>query len=278
MLVSRGKLLVWRMESFAVSIFGSTPSSGGVVQKIVERLSDEIRSGGLRPGEKLSSERELGDRFGVGRSSVREALRILGSQGLIQVQMGRGSFVADFTAPAPESVVRFWDRRHDVSLRELMEIRLSIEPQIAAFAARRGGEDCLGKLKSSLADLREQISNKRLGGRVFADTAFHDQLARAADNSLFFSINRNIEPMLLDTRRLGLLSLERSTRVLDAHERIYRAVVERNPRSAAREMWAHIVESATFMEVDFDLDFVDLYPRDYTEEGMGYGSGPLHER
>ena len=221
----------------------------------------------------MPSERELGDRFGVGRSSVREALRILGSQGLIQVQMGRGSFVADFTTPAPESIIRFWDRRHEVSLKELMEIRLSIEPQIAALAAHRSGADCLEDLDSSLKDLRMNIANKHLSGRVFADTAFHDRLARAADNSLFFSINRSIEPMLLDIRRMELLSLERSARVLDAHETIYHGVVQRDPRLAARAMWSHIIEFVRDMELDFDLDILDVYPRDFAEAGTDRESG-----
>ena len=254
--------------------FGIDLGSGGVVQKIVERLSEEIRSGGLPPGAKLPSERELGDRFGVGRSSVREALRILGSQGLIQVQMGRGSFVVDFNTPAPESVIRFWDRRHDVSLKQLMEIRLTIEPQIAALAAYRGGADLLQNLEHSLEDLRTNIADENLSGRVFADTAFHDRLARAAGNSLFFSMNRSIEPMLLDLRRMELLSIERSARVLAAHEAIYRGVMEQNSRRAARATWSHIVEFVEEVEIDFDLGVLDAYPRDFAErEFVERGAG-----
>ena len=121
-----------------------------MVDRVVEELAGEIRMGKLEPGAKLPSERGLCERFGASRSSVREALRVLNSRGLIEVQVGRGSFVFDFTAPRSESPLLFWEHNHETPLGTLLEVRLAIEPHIAALAARRVGEEHLGQLQTCL--------------------------------------------------------------------------------------------------------------------------------
>lgn len=221
--------------------------------------------GALGPGTRLPSERKLCERFSASRTSVREALSALSSQGLIQVQMGRGSFVKDFTIPKTDSVTLFWDDNHDVSLGEVAEVRLAIEPQIAALAARRAGEEQLEQLEKTLDNLRGHIASSNLGGRVFADIAFHDCLVKAADNQLYVSIYRGIEPILFDIRRMGLKSAGRSEKVLDMHTEIYRAVKARDPDAASGAMWSHILEFLRDMEIDFDTGSLGLYPREWPE-------------
>lgn len=232
-----------------------------IVERLVEELSNEIRMGVLKPGEKLPSERQLCERFGIGRSSVREALRILGSQGMIEVQMGRGSFVTDFTAPSTESPIVFWNHNHETSFTSLLEVRLAIEPQVAALAAHRATEDHLEQLHSTLEQLREHIAADNFSGRIFADIAFHDCLFRASDNELYLSIYRGIEPMLFDIRRIGLRSGNRSTKVLDRHENIYQAVKSRDSDTASEAMWVHLLEFAVDMGISFDADKAGLVPR-----------------
>ncbi|MBA2443596.1 MAG: FadR family transcriptional regulator [Rubrobacter sp.] len=215
----------------------------------------------LQPGTRLPSERKLCERFGAGRSSVREALRTLSSQGLIQIQMGRGSFVADFSAPEAESPLVFWEHNHDMPLSGLLEVRLAIEPQIAALAARRASEEEIEQLRVTLDNLQAHIEADGLGGRVFADIAFHDCLVRASDNSLYLSIYRGIEPMLFDVRRMGLHSIERSARVLGMHKDICRAVESRDPDAAAYAMWDHLLSFASDMNVDLIPESMGLFPR-----------------
>jgi GntR family transcriptional repressor for pyruvate dehydrogenase complex len=233
-------------------------SSGrrGVVDEIVEALSDEIRMGILRPGDRLPSERMLCDRFGVGRSSVREALRVLSSMGLIEIQMGRGSFVAD--PDAREDPPGIWDRSADVPLSAVMEVRLAFEPQMAALAARRAGDEHLERLEASLRNLESHIERDSLRGRVFADMAFHEALARASGNPLYLSICRGIEPLLFEARRAGLRSLERSKWELESHAEIYGAVKRRSSGSASRAMWHHVAERAS--ELGFDPSGEGLAP------------------
>lgn len=230
-----------------------------IVDKIVEQLAHEIRTGGLQPRDKLDSEINLAQRFGTGRSSVREALRTLSSRGLIEIHAGRGSFVSTFEEPAVSSLYPLWHLRHDISFLSLFEVRIVIEPQIAALASRRIGEAMLEELNSTLVRLRTNIENDSLSGRVFADIGFHDCLVRAADNELFLSIYRSIEPMLFDIRRLGLSSTKRSEKVLKRHEQIFEAVRDCKPEEAKTSMLKHLLEFATDKQVEVPLEVRDLF-------------------
>lgn len=200
--------------------------------------------GKLEPGAKLPS--------------VREALRALNSRGMIEIQVGRGSFVSDFSAPKSDSPLLFWEHNHETPLNTLLEVRLTIEPHIAALAARRVSEDHLRQLQTALDNMRMHTDADRLGGRVFADIAFHDCLVRAADNQLYLSIYRGLEPMLFDIRRMGLRSPERSGKVLDMHERIYEAVRERDPEVAAAAMRSHLLAFVKDMEIEFDPEDLNV--------------------
>ncbi len=224
-------------------------------------MSNEIRTGRLKPGERLPSEKGLGERFGAGRSSVREALNILSGQGLVRVQAGRGSFVADFTEPEIEPLLPFWERHHDVPFTSVLEVRLAVEPQVAALAAARAAEEELEGLRSTLDQLEGAIREESLSGRVFADIAFHDRLFAAAANPLHRSIYRGIEPLLFDVRRVGLRSVERSRKVLSRHTAIYEAMRDRDPDRAAAATWAHLLEFASDANIEFDPGLLGLSPR-----------------
>lgn len=225
-----------------------------VVDRVVEELAAEIRMGTLEPGAKLPSERGLCERFGASRSSVREALRVLNSREMINIQVGRGSFVSDFTAPKTDSPLLFWEHNHETPLSALLEVRFTIEPHIAALAARRVRAEHLDQLHTALDNLRTYTEADKLGGRVFADIAFHDCLVRAADNQLYLSIYRGLEPMLFDIRRMGLRSPKRSWEVLDMHAKIYESVRDHEPEEAAAAMRSHLTAFVKDMGVEFDCD------------------------
>lgn len=221
-----------------------------VAGRIVEELSHEIRMGSLKPGERLPSEKGLGQRFGAGRSSVREALQILSGRGLVDTRAGRGTFVADFSAPEIDSMTNFWDSRHQVALGHVVETRLALEPWAAAMAAARADGEGLEQVGSTLEQMEDAVKADSLSGRVFADIAFHDRVFAAAGNPLYRSIYRGIEPLLFDVRRMGLRSSDRAQKVLEAHSDIYEALVKKEPDRAAERMCGHILEFVSDTKVE----------------------------
>lgn len=104
--------------------------------EVADRLSEAIRLGELLPGARLPAERDLGVQFGVGRTSIREALRMLQATGMVTVRAGDGVFVADYASTADHPFAR-WESQYQYRVEELFEVRLAIEPIAAARAATR---------------------------------------------------------------------------------------------------------------------------------------------
>jgi GntR family transcriptional regulator, transcriptional repressor for pyruvate dehydrogenase complex len=212
----------------------------------------------LRPGDRLPSERMLCERFGAGRSSVREALRVLSSSGLIQARVGLGSFVTD--PEKAEGEHPLWNRVGEVPLDALMEVRLAIEPHLAALAAQRATGEHHAELRESVEKLEAHTRDDSLSGRLFADMAFHECLVRAADNPLHRTIYRNIEPMLFEVRRMVLKSPKSSRRVLELHREIQAAVERRDSDGAAQAMRRHMLDHVSEMDLELDASGVGLRP------------------
>jgi GntR family transcriptional regulator, transcriptional repressor for pyruvate dehydrogenase complex len=124
---------------------------------VVRQVQDLLISGRLRPGDRLPSERDLADTLQVGRSTIREAYRALEALGVIRVQPGAAAYVAELathaipTGMAEPSQFRTWEQQ-----RQLFEVRLVLDPPIAALAARRATGDHLTRLR---ALVRPQESN-----------------------------------------------------------------------------------------------------------------------
>src|SRR5258708_22339574 len=151
-----------------------------IYEHIVEQIHALIREGRGARGDQIPRERELAERFRVSRTSVREALRALEMQGVIESRQGGGTFIrtADTEALVPPLAAAIL--RGQRELAEVLEVRELIEPGIARLAATRATAEHITELESWLDRQRDCILN----GRPFVDedTAFHYTLARAADN------------------------------------------------------------------------------------------------
>src|SRR3954447_5578905 len=115
-----------------------------VYEQIAEQLLGQIGSRALKPGDALPSERELTESFGVGRSSIREALRMLESQGVIVAANGGAFVVAGAANPLNSSLRLLFTLDERAGMHDLYELRRILECEAAALAAERRSEDHLG--------------------------------------------------------------------------------------------------------------------------------------
>jgi GntR family transcriptional repressor for pyruvate dehydrogenase complex len=196
-----------------------------------------VSAGQIKPGDRLPSERELSGKFRVSRASVREAIRALESQGLVEIRIGAGTYIASpvHTLLSPLASVTLQQR--DVLL-DIFEARKTIEPEIAALAARRAGSEEIERMEEVLVEQERQIASGDTG--VEADTAFHALLAQAAKNKVFLKLNEAIVDSLYETRERSLTIGGRPARSLEGHREILRAVQARNPARARLAMLAHL--------------------------------------
>jgi GntR family transcriptional repressor for pyruvate dehydrogenase complex len=165
-----------------------------VYEQVSERLSAQIGTT-LQPGDSLPSERELADRFGVGRSSIREALRMLESRGLIESR-GSGAFVvAPWRNPfqEPLSLVVAGE---DVDRTQLFEVRRMLEAEAAALAAARRSIGDLDLMHEATDEMERSLESA--AEFVAADIRFHLVLAEATGNRLLLHLMQAIRERLTE--------------------------------------------------------------------------------
>jgi GntR family transcriptional regulator, transcriptional repressor for pyruvate dehydrogenase complex len=210
-----------------------------VYELIAEQLTSQISSRALNPGDILPPERELTQLYRAGRSSVREALRMLESRGLIR-PAGNGSFaIADYRNPLNQSV-RLLLTLDEATMRDIYEVRRILECEAAALAAERREDADLARMGSAVEDMEEGLEDPVGDRYIEADLRFHLAIAEAARNRLLL---HNMHA-LRDVIRRALASVyhypssPRSS--LEKHRTIQAAIGDRDPERARREMRAHL--------------------------------------
>jgi len=176
---------------------GLTVPSGSIADNVAAILKQSIVDGELAVGRSLPSERELMIRYQVSRASVREALRVLGAQGLIEVRRGRkgGSFISN---PPPELVVQslsMFIKGQDIRFLDLVFAREAIEPAAAAQAALCRTEDQVDHLRQYCVACEETRHN--VPAFVEANLGWHLAVAAASNNPLFVTFLSSISSAML---------------------------------------------------------------------------------
>jgi GntR family transcriptional repressor for pyruvate dehydrogenase complex len=152
-------------------------------EMVVEQLLCKIRSGEIPPGSRLPSQRDLALSFGVGRSSIREALNALAVMGHLDVQQGRGTFVSSRMPGTDPSLQKLKAALKAGSLLDVIELRETLECKAAELAAERIESRQLVRLKQALREMEESANDYR---RFFkADLEFHTILSEATVNRVF---------------------------------------------------------------------------------------------
>lgn len=205
---------------------------------VTERLIASIGERSLQPGDPLPTERELTQTYRVGRSSVREALRMLESQGLI-VSQGSGMFsVAEFANPFNQSLslLLFLD---ESNLHELYEMRKLLEGELAALAAERRTEEDLGRMLTALQEMRDGLESEER--YIDADVRFHLAIADATKNRCAVHMMQALRELF--HRALGsVYNIPGSAAAsLEQHQLILDAITAGRPHDARRRMQEHLL-------------------------------------
>lgn len=209
-----------------------------VSEEIIEYLKAQILNKELKPGVQLPSEDKLADNMGVGRGTVREAMRVLLYLGLVERRNN-----ATYVAQMPGDVAERWDltdrMRHYRNYIDMIEVRRVIEPALAAFAAERADEEDISQLERHYQSmLGEQHDLERF---IEDDNLFHLYVGAAARNELFQEILRSVQQIMKESQ--GVVLRERPKimpRSLEYHGAILGAIKAHNPDEARRQMQDHI--------------------------------------
>jgi GntR family transcriptional repressor for pyruvate dehydrogenase complex len=209
-----------------------------IYELVAERLIEDITARRLTPGDPLPAERALSESYGVGRSSVREALRMLESQGLIH-SVGHGAFeVADYGNPLNASLALLLVMQ-DGDLQELFEVRMILEVETAGLAAERRDDSDVERMREAIEAMETGIGSR--DRYISGDLEFHQAVVAATGNRIAVHVMHAIR----DVIRRALMSIyqipgspERSNQ---QHRQIFEAILAGDPDGARQRMREHLM-------------------------------------
>lgn len=218
--------------------------------RVVTELRQAILSGRLKPGERLVEGR-LADELGVSRNPVREAIRALASEGLIEVTARRGAAVATMT---------------EQEARETIEVRALLEGHNARLAARRQDKQIIKRIEAVLNKGTAAVTARRFEQLFDLNQQFHRELAAAGQNTVLGDIMQRLRErtaMLFSPMNPG-----RQARNWDEHAAILRAIIEGDERAAATLASEHVMRAGMDFLVGLNEDGeIPLFP--LVETGSG---------
>ena len=210
-------------------------------QTVETAIEGAIRAGDFEPEEKLPSEMELCEQFGVSRTVMREALRMLSARGMVRIEKGRGIFVTRVSADSVATPMELYLHMHSGPEQAIhvVEARQLIEPPIAGQAARNHTEEDAAKLRANVDELATAAHDRNLMSKL--DMSFHLLIAEAAHNPVLPLFVRPIQ-MLMPAIKADVYG-----EIDDAHDmavhwhtRILRAILSRDDALAEAEMRSHL--------------------------------------
>ncbi|NOV00858.1 FadR/GntR family transcriptional regulator [Paenibacillus planticolens] len=202
-----------------------------LVDDVVNQLQKKISEGEIKPGDKIPTEPELMQQFAVGRSTIREAVRVLVHAGLLEKKQGFGTFLK-----AQSAMQEPLDHRlRRAEILEVYEVRKMLELEISRLAAERRDENDLEQMRSALNQRFEALENGDTGTYLSFDVKFHLAIAIASKNSIVIDLYRSFTSALLEASH-KLVSVET---VHDPHhlyhENMYQAIKDKDVSAA--EYW-----------------------------------------
>lgn len=206
-----------------------------LVDQVLEQLHDVLALH-YRPGDRMPTEPELMELFGVGRSTVREAVKILVHAGVLEVRQGDGTYVRSL----PSDAGSLEQRLLRAETAHVNEVRSMLDAQVARLAAERRTDEDLRRMKRLLKERNEALEAGNYASYVDIDVEFHCSIAQASQNDLLLDLYRTfcnalrgeLSHLILDTKHYE----DRS----ELHDQLYQAIAARDADAAVRLSLANL--------------------------------------
>jgi GntR family transcriptional repressor for pyruvate dehydrogenase complex len=210
-------------------------------EMVVEQMLKKISSGEIAAGARLPSQRELAQSFGVGRSSIREALNALAVMGYLDVQQGRGTFISRELPGVDPSMAKLKTALEAGSLLDLIELRETLECRAAELAAERIEARHFSRLEQSLGEMEESADDYQRF--LKADLRFHTALAEATGNRIFSEMLRFLLEKVVahhEKFKTSLLSPAYRRHSIHTFQQMLACLEQEDGRTAAEWMREHL--------------------------------------
>ncbi len=215
-----------------------------VYMKIVEQIRDLIKEGRLKPGDKLPPEQILAEKFGTSRPSVREALSALEILGITESRGGKGNFIKD-NLDTPLYEQKYRELEEEESPFEILEARKAVETEIVGLAAKKATKEDVVSIRESLDKMKSAMTN--IPRIMEFDREFHINIAKAAHNSLLFSMITYLadlqkEKLWINLKEKSWSIPGRPQKYFEEHTEIFNAIKNKDSKDARKRMYDHLAE------------------------------------
>lgn len=216
-----------------------------VFEQAVEQIRLLIRRGDIPPGDKLPTEQELSAALNMSRSSIREALRVLEAEGLIETRQGSGIFIPLNIPKTSVKDVMNWLRQREESLVQILEVREYIEGLTASLAARNRSVELISELTTLLDQFseigkREGSSINLIDDIANLNTSFHLAICKRAGNDIANEILLHILPSFTESNKAVLYTSQTLKTQIQEHSNILEAIRAGDEEKAEKVMRSHI--------------------------------------
>ncbi len=211
-----------------------------VSEEIIDRILKMVENEDLKPGEALPTEKEFMEMFGVGRSSVREALRALQSTGIIEKRQGMGTFLCP-TAGKAINVFNIQNALARYTLVEMSEARRILEAQIAALSAQKATRENIAFMRQENARLESLIASGTPEEITLCDLSVHVAIADGAHNEFLREMLEMLSEVCLEANR-AVISDDKVASAIVFHRTIIDFIEKGDAKNARRTMTAHLTD------------------------------------
>ena len=210
-----------------------------VSRAVSDHLQALILRGGLKPGDRLPSQRDLAEQLGVSRPSLREAISVLEVMGLVKVRIGSGVYVNEVADRAP-----LWRFSERCSPRDVYEARHGLESHAAHLAALRCDATGAARLQAATDAMQAALAADDIPAMAGADAAFHDCVFDLTANPVLAGMYRPVRDMMVETQRLPMTLRIRLGDTLREHRQVCERIAARDGPGAEAAMRHHIQAAA----------------------------------
>ncbi|SFW81782.1 MULTISPECIES: FadR/GntR family transcriptional regulator [Pseudomonas] len=225
-------------------------SSSTVVNSVVEKLRAALARGQWRSGDMLPGQRELAEQLGISRPSLREAVIVLETLGLVRSMPGKGVVVLEAN---PGDAVSEGSAMVGASLEDLLQLRYTLEPFIVGLVAQSISSKDVGQLRLTLMDMREALEANDSDACANAYIAFHEELFALTSNPIFQNVVQQTSNALKQSADVLRNSPEHLAERLEENEAVVRAIRGKNSAQASAEMRRHILREGQRMGIELNI-------------------------
>ena len=220
-------------------------TSKKVYEQVIEQIQEKIFYGEFKNGDKLPSERELSEQMGVSRTSIREALRVLETMGVVESRQGEGNFICSNVNKSLIEPLSLIFKLNNGSWEDVIELRQALELETVKFASKRVTKEEADEMKFIINKMEEEINNQNRNEiLVNLDQKFHNKIASISKNYLIeclFLTSSNLFEEFIDDARRKIVNKYSDERVLlNQHKEIYNAIISNDSNLAYKKMEEHM--------------------------------------